>query len=388
MVSMISVTFDVVSKAMNLFLNGQVASRFFNNDFFGLNISNFVVGLGYSGRVDDVVILPYVVDSGDLLYQYPSFGLDTRAVSLQLGVDMQVSVKIRGVKRVEVGLGSKEFGLLHNYSQISFSKTGSELFDFRIIRQNDFISLGGISGAATTSGCRNQSTLTCKFGQADVLAFPGSNAAFLRVDFSSGKSFILPVSLHSSILSLYHLDSTGRQPHSSRIFSSEIIWLVNVSSIDTVSSHFAVLHGMNNMVVFPCSLIPGSSLLCNSSLIRRISTTRDDKQVLWKPFLDEAVYFSVISIGSTYQHISVGFHGESLAPSTLVISRILSFSVFSSSEDASYGVVVKYSELDVSVFLVFQDHPSPRILEIESPGISSSCLSRSFVSQLYGTIEF
>ena len=86
--------------------------------FFGLNISNFVVGHGYIGRVNDVDIRPYVMNVADLSFPFAASGNDFRAVLLQLGDNMQVSVRVRGVQRVSFGLESNEFRLLQLYSNI------------------------------------------------------------------------------------------------------------------------------------------------------------------------------------------------------------------------------------------------------------------------------
>jgi hypothetical protein len=138
------------------------------------------------------------------------------------------------------------------------------------------------------------------------------------------------------------------------------------------------------MVIFPCISIPNSSqLLCNSSLILGLSAARFDKQILWKPLVDSSLYLSLISVG-IHQHLSVGLRGEKLPQSTHVISRILSFSEIGSIEKANYGVVIKYSEFGASVILVYEDHPSPRIVELESPGINTSCLSSTVRTQRNG----
>ena len=88
---------------------------------------------------------------------------------------------------------------------------------------------------------------------------------------------------------------------------------------------------------------------------------------------------SIIST-KTYQHVSFDLQGEQRPQTAQNVSRILSLSVFEGSS-AEYGVVVKFSERLVSVVLVYQDHPSPRMIEVESPGIPSSCLSHTYVTR-------
>jgi hypothetical protein len=380
--SLISVTFDMGTKEMSLFLNGQLASQFVNDIFPGLNISNFVVGLGYSGRVDDVVIVPYIINSADLLFQFPVFGVDPQAVLLQMGDDMHASIKIFGTQRASFGLS--EFGQLQFSSQISVSKTGSALYNFHICHESAPVSFG-ILGTAVASGCQNRSTLTCSFDIVDVLTSPVSSAAYLRVDISSGSSITVPVSIFSSVMTIRHFDVMDLSP-ASQIFLSGTLWKMNCSGIDSAYSHFAVLHGSMSMVVFPCSLLSNSSplMICNSSHIHRLSTAHSDNLVLWQPLADASLYVSLISVG-IHQHISVGLQGQMMPHSDQVVSRILSLHIFCRSGKMNYGVVVKLSEHVLRVVLVYQDYPSPRLVEL-APVQYSSCLSSTYVTSQNGKL--
>ena len=374
----VTVTFELASKAMRLFLNGKAASHFINDFFFGLNISNFVVGHGYTGRVNDVDIRPYVMNVADLSFPFAASGNDFRAVLLQLGDNMQVSVRVRGVQRVSFGLESNEFRLLQLYSNISRSLTGSALFNFTVRHESDYVSYD-MAGTATVRSCRNHSYLSCSFSEADVFASPGSSHATLRFDFNSGGMLTLPLSLYSSILVVHHQD-VSLVASVAQIFLSGTIWNVKYSGIDSSASYFAALHGSKNMVVFPCRLQPNASMLsCNSSGLHRISTSHYDNQVLWQPIVDASIDVSIIST-NTYQHVSFDLQGERKPQTAQNVSRILSLSVFEGSS-AEYGVVVKFSERLVSVVLVYQDHPSPRMIEVEFPGIPSSCLSHTYVTR-------
>jgi hypothetical protein len=375
--SLITVTFDLSSKAMTLFLNGKVASYFMNDFFFGMNISNFVFGLGYNGRVFDVVILPHVTSSVDHLF--PFRGLHDRAVVLKITEDSKVSVKVRGALSVFFGIGSSELKMLQFYSQMSFNKTGSALFDFSFHGSKDFVSFGML-GSASLSGCHNSSMLTCTFSEADALAFPSSSVAFLRVDFSGGGSLTVPVSLYSSILSIDYKDPFGHWSPASQIFLSGTIWNIKYTGINEAFSHFAVLHTVNNMVIFPCSLLSNSSMLsCNSSQTNRVSPSHSRNQVLWQPITDTSVEFSVISVGTS--HYSQADVQGILPQQPEVFSKILSFLVYDSGGKTKYGVVVKFSEFSSSVNVVYEDYPYPRVIELRSPISNRSCLSHSYLTK-------
>jgi hypothetical protein len=149
--------------------------------------------------------------------------------------------------------------------------------------------------------------------------------------------------------------------------------------MDVAFSHYAVLHGSRNMVIFPCYLNPNSSLLaCNSSRIVRVSPSHSGYQVLWQPFTDSAVDVSVISVGM--HHFTLG-ESQNLTQRYEVFTRILSFPVFYSSGDTKYGVVVKVSEFGATVMLVYEDYPSPRIIQSSVPSINQSCLTDVFETQ-------
>jgi hypothetical protein len=92
-----------------------------------------------------------------------------------------------------------------------------------------------------------------------------------------------------------------------------------------------------------------------------------------------------MSVG-IHQHISIGSQGRTLPPSGQTVSRILSFHVFCSNGEMKYGVVVKISEFQARVVLVYQDYPSPRLVELDSPGITGSCLSSTYVTSQNGTL--
>jgi hypothetical protein len=162
------------------------------------------------------------------------------------------------------------------------------------------------------------------------------------------------------------------------MFVSGTFWSVKFSGIDPTLSHFIALHDSNNTVIFPCFLqLNSTSLLCNSSAARRVSGDHSDNQVLWLPVLDSAIQVSLLTV-SSLQIMSIDYEGQVLTQNSFV-SRILSFSVSRSSGQTNYGVVVKASELNVSVVLVFQNFPSPRIAEVDSPGIPISCISATFI---------
>jgi hypothetical protein len=142
----------------------------------------------------------------------------------------------------------------------SSHKTGLALFNFSFPYSRDFDSFSMI-GTASASGCGNLSTLTCTFNEADTLSLTSTSVASLRVDFSAGRFLTVPATLFSSILSVHHEEVTGQLSTASKFFSSGTLWYMNCSGLDAIFSHYAVLHGSRNMVIFPCYLNPNSSLL-------------------------------------------------------------------------------------------------------------------------------
>jgi hypothetical protein len=186
-------------------------------------------------------------------------------------------------------------------------------------------------------------------------------------------------------MTIRHFDVMDLSP-ASQIFLSGTLWKMNCSGIDSAYSHFAVLHGSMSMVVFPCSLLSNSSplMICNSSHIHRLSTAHSDNLVLWQPLADASLYVSLISVG-IHQHISVGLQGQMMPHSDQVVSRILSLHIFCRSGKMNYGVVVKLSEHVLRVVLVYQDYPSPRLVEL-APVQYSSCLSSTYVTSQNGKL--
>jgi hypothetical protein len=382
-----------------------------------------IVGLGFNGYVDDIMLLlgpvqdslkqffgtissnssiygiafgselllsklhrqalNNVGNEGQVFFMGPGFTPieDVDGNFLRLGVaSASTRLNFRGVSVQQEPTLTQIAMPSPQHSALVSDHYGSRVFSFSSVAAPIFV---GITGSSSGISCQSESVMSCLFAPSDFDFLPTRGSSLRIVSSSVTVQSGLDLELHSRILSIH---STSSSISTFDISSSMI---VSVSgAYDQAGLMIQDPSSLDAMFV-PC-LMTNNELTCSYSYaatayFQVISTPRNDGLFLWTAEIPPTLnIFSVYTKLNSYETVRREFSTDyelAFLPSHSSVTESVAFSVFSGGSFQYDVIVFLSSTQSSSVFVVRQSDPAD-VRSISSSGLGPLCLGASIVNSL------
>jgi hypothetical protein len=371
-----------------------------------------IVGLGFNGYVDDIVLLLGPVQDS-LKQMFGTMGSNSFTLGIAFGSELLLS-KFHRIALQDVGYEGQVFFIGPGFTPfedvsdvtmklgVASAKTflnfrgvlvpsphhstlisdlyGSRVYSISSVAAPIFV---GIIGSSSGISCQSASIMSCTFAASDFEFLPTSVSSLRIVSQGMNVQSGLDLELHTSILSISPSILT---------FDTSSMMSVSVSGVYDQAALFFQDPSSSDGMFVPCTMID-NVLLCSYSfagvapnaLFQVISTPRSDGLFLWNAVIPPSLnVFYVYSKLRTYETVRREFSTDfelSFAPSDSNVTGSLTFSVFSGGSFQYDVIVFLSSAKSSSVFVVRESDPAD-VRSIPSSGLGPLCLAATVVNSL------